>query len=364
MADLSDIQRSETVRIVGGDEAYAADVILEDGQKKLRAKADVSVDSLYGFDPIPDTWFYIGNENDDGGAGNAGDTIRVRIAAGSIPSEYPAIDLTYILTALDQSNNDDDYTATQVAAFLNADVTFSALWRAQKVTGSGCVYITSKKPGSQYERANINDFLVTATGTTVVTAAWTNIIRRKKITSLARDPADPRQGVLGIQGSVVQTEGDVTNRFQTVFSELRVNGSVTPVDFQVSAHATEVRFITSVTLSGRANGIKFGQFLANAALTNGILVSFKSNDFMSQLESIKTTDDILDYLAEDPDNFTLFIQSGGDKFTAVLEFASPLELRPQGEFASNDYLKISIRDNLTAGIQQLRATVNGFNREY
>jgi len=364
MADIDEKKQSETVRIVGGDEEYAVDVILDDGIKKLAALADVTVNSLRGFDPIADSWFYIGSEiDDDGTVGTAGDTIRVQIAAGSDQALYPAIDVTYTLTAGDAAN-DEDALATNVAAYLNADVTFSDLWRAQKVSGNGCVYITAKKPGGHYERPNAGDFMVTTTGTVTVTPAFGNLIRRQKATSLARDPSDPRQGILGIQGSVVQTEGDVTSRFQEVFPELRVNGSVTPVDFTVSADQTQVKFITSVVFSGRANGIKFGQFLSSSSLTNGIQITFKSNDFMAEREPIKTTDDLLDFHAEDPDNFAVFIQAGGDKFTAVLEFKSPLELRPQGEFAADDYITISIRDNLTSGTSQLRAIVSGFNREY
>jgi len=362
MADINEKQQSEVVRITGSDESQVADVQLIDGAPSLRTFGVQAIESLRGFDPIADTWFYFGTEEDATGAGNVGDTVRVRIAAGSVPADFPAVDLTYTLVLADVG--DEETLATNVASYLNAQASFNTLWRAQKISNSGVVYITAKKPGSQFERPNTDDFRVDTTGTTTVTRAFDKIIRRNKITSLARDPADPRQGILGIQGSVVQTEGDVTNRFQTVFPELRVNGSVTPVKFTVSAHPTEVRFITSVVISGRANGIKFGQFLASPSLTNGIQVSFKSNDFSATREPLKTTDDLLDFHAEDPDNFVLFIQSGGDKFTAVLEFGSPLELRPQGEFSLDDYLTISIRDNLSAGNLQLRAIVSGFNREY
>lgn len=350
--------------IVGKDGVYEAEVALVEGFPSLRTFGIQAIESLKGFDPIADTWFFFGNETDATGAGNVGDTVRVQIAAGSVPASFPAIDLTYTLVAEDVGN--EEQLATNVVSFLNANATFSTLWRAQKVSNSGTVYITSKKPGSQFERPNVGDFQVTTTGTTVVTIAFNNIIRRNKVTSLARDPSDPRQGILGIQGSVVQTEGDVTNRFQTVHSNLLVNGSVTPVEFTVDAHATEVRFVTSVTLFGRGNGIQFGKFLsqAGAGLTNGLLISFKSNDFSAQFEPLKTTDDIAAFFAQDPDNFSLYIQSGGDFFIATLEFGSPLELRPVGEFVTDDFFKITVRDNLTSGITQLRAVVNGFNREF
>lgn len=361
---LDDKSNSQPIRITGSDEAHIADVQLIDGAPSLRTFGVQAIESLRGFDPIADVWFYIGTEEDSSGAGQIGDEVRIQIAATTDnPTDFPAIDETYTLVADDVG--DEETLATNIASFLNATSPFSDLWRAQRVSNSGVVYITARKPGSQFERPNAGDFVVSSTGTTVVTAAFDKIIRRNKITSLARDPADPRQGILGIQGSVVQTEGDVTTRFQTVFNNLLVNGSVTPVNFRIEADPTEVKFITSINISGRGNGIKFGQFLSkNITLTNGIQVSFKSNDFSAVREPITTTDQFLDFHAEDPDNFALFIQSGGDKFSAVLEFGSPLEIRPQGEFSIDDFLQISVRDDLTSGISQLRAIVNGFNREF
>lgn len=363
MSDLSLSNSTQPVSLYDENTGQSVKIELIDGEPRLITGGVQSIESLKGFDPICDVWFYFGTDTDASGIGSPGDEVRVQIAAGSVSGDYPAIDLTYTIQAGDV---DEDTAATNMASYLNADSTFADLWRAQKISNSGVVYITAKKPGSQFERPNTNDFQVSATGTTTVTAAFDKIIRRNKITSLARDPADPRQGILGIQGSVVQTEGDVTSRFQTIFSELRVMGtSGAPVEFSVNADVTEVKFITNVVISGRGNGIKFGQFLSkNSPLTNGIRIKFKSNDFMATRESIKTTDDFLDFHAEDPDNFALFVQSGGDKFSAVLEFGSPLELRPQGEFTEDDYITIQVRDDLTSGLIQLRAVINGFNREY
>ena len=82
MGDIDQNKSTQSVRVVGGDENHAVDVVLDDGVKKLAAKADVTVNSLRGFDPIADTWFYIGTEQDSLGAGGIGDTVRVQIAAG------------------------------------------------------------------------------------------------------------------------------------------------------------------------------------------------------------------------------------------------------------------------------------------
>ena len=364
MANIDrNIRASAPVSLVDEDTGLTANIELIDGQKSLRTFGIQAIESLRGFDPQCDVWFYIGDELNSTGAGQIGDQVRVLIAAGDDPIDYPEVDLTYTLVAGDVG--DEEQLSLNIANFLNSSIDFNPLWRAQRIQGNGCVYITAKKPGGQFERPNTGDFQVFATGTTTVTAAFDKIIRRNKITGLARDPVDPRQGQLGIQGSVVQSEGDVTNRFQIVFPVLNVNASlVSPSNFTVNADPAEVRFITNVVLSGRDNGIQFGRFLAeNSPLTNGILVSFKSNDVIVNREPIKTTGDLLDLHAEDPDNFVIYFASGADKFTAVLEFSVPLELRPQGEFVTDDYLTISIRDNLS-GILQLRAIVNGFNREF
>lgn len=353
---------STQATITGRDGAHEADVALIDGKTYLNVFGIQAIESLRGFDPQADTWFYIGTELDSEGAGAAGDEVRVQIAAGDDPTDFPAVDVTYTLLAEDA--DDEEELSLNLSAALNADTIFKELWRAQRIPGNGAIYITARKPGSQFERPNVGDFVVSSTGTTVVTAAFDNIIRRNKITGLARDPADPRQGQLGIQGSVVQTQGGVTDRFQTVFSNLLVDGSVTPVDFTINNDPSQVKFVTNVILAGIGNGIKFEQFLSRATLTNGIVVSFRSQNFEVSRKPLRRTEDLLDLHAEDPDNFSLFIASGGDKIIAVLSFLTPLELRPQGEFAIDDYLKITVNDDLTFGITSLRAIVNGFVREF
>lgn len=362
MADLNDVEATQYVSLVDETTGLKANIELIDGQNSVRTFGIQAIESLRGFDPQCDVWFYIGDEGDSTGAGNIGDTVRVQIAAGDQPSLFPAIDLTYTLVAADVG--DEETLALNIANFLNQDNTFNDLWRAQRIAGNGVIYISARKPGGQYERPNVDDFIVSSTGATRVTRAFNSIIRRNKITGLARDPVDPRQGQLGIQGSVVETAGDVTSRFQTVFPNLSVNGSGSPVEFSVGADAQEVTFITALTIAGRDNGIQFSNFLGqNGPLNNGILVDFKSNDIVQARAPILTTDDFLDLHAEDPDNFVVFFASGDDKFTAKLEFSPALEIRPQGEFSTDDYIRVQVRDNL-GNINQLRAIVSGFRREF
>lgn len=362
MADLDRfLKATQSVSLVDENTGLTANIELIDGQNSVRTFGIQAIESLRGFDPICDTYFYIGSELDSTGAGNPGDTIRVQIAAGDDITKYPAIDLTYTLIAAD--SGDEETLALNIANFLNQDSTFNQLWRAQRIQGNGCVYITSKKPGGQYERPNVGDFSVSSTGTTVVTAAFDSIIRRNKITGLTRDPVDPRQGQLGTQASVIEVAGNLTSRFTETFN-LGVDGSGTPVTFTVNPDPQEVRFVSSIAIDITGNNIKFGQFASKTTLPTGIQINFKSNDIVVSGEYLKTTDDLQAYHAEDPDNFGLYVQQGGDKLYVVRNFSPAIELRPQGEFTIDDYVNLVVNDNLVSGISEIRAIVSGFNREF
>ena len=283
MGDLTQTQATQPVSIVDEETGLSASVSLDGGIRKLNAKADVTVNSLRGFDPIADTWFFIGTEQNSSGAGGIGDTVRVQLAAGGDASIFPAIDVTSTLTATEAG--DETALANLIVSDLNADSNFSQYYFARRVDDiATTVYITSRVPGPAYERPNIDDFQVTTTGTTVATRAFQNLVRRQKDTSLARDPANPTLGVLGISGSVTAGEGDVTGRIIEYAlnggsNSLRVNGSVTPVDFVINASPDKERFFTSLRFEALGNGIQFTNFLSkNGILANGVLVTIRSND--------------------------------------------------------------------------------------
>ena len=361
MADLDrNSQATNPVQLYDENTGLSAKIELIDGEPRVITGGVQSIESLKGFDEIADCWFYIGTENDDTGAGDIGDTVRVQIAAGSDSVKYPAIDFTYTLIAEDAG--DEERLAINIAAALNASSPFNDLWRSQRIPNSGCVYITAKRGGSQFERPNIDDFQVSSTGNTIVNRAQQVIKRQNKQTSLARSTTDPRVGILGISGSVIQSEGEVSSRFQEVF-DLKVDGSITPVEFTLPANG-EVEFITSVTFGLIGNGIKWEQFFSKSALPIGMRYFFKSNDIMTSSPYLQTTEDFSDLVAEDPDNITIWVQSGGDKALVKLEFSVPLELRPIGEFSTDDYFTIQVNDNQVSGISSFRAAINGFSREF
>lgn len=342
-------------------------VVLDGGVNKLRALADVTVNSLRGFDPIADTWFFIGTEGNSTGVGGAGDTVRVQIAAGDNPTLFPAVDVTTVV----QAGDTEPVLAARIVTNLNGDTNFALNFFARVVDGpASTVYITAKAAGPSGERPNVDDFQVTTTGTTVATRAFQNIIRRQKNTSLARDPANPTLGVLGISGTVQAGAGEVTGRIvefakNGASPNLLVNGSVTPVDFTIGASATKQRFITSIRFEALGNGMQFTKFLSqNGVLTNGVLLTVRSNNAQIDFPAITATEDFASYFGLGPQNFDFYDVSGTDYFRATLTFEAPFQIYKQGTFATNDFIRVRIRDNLTSGIQRFQCIAFGFERDF
>lgn len=358
------------VAIQGGDGARVADVEVIDGFNSLRTFGVQAIESLRGFDPIADVWFFIGTENDSLGAGDAGDTVRVQIAAGDDPSIYPAVDVTSTLTVTEAG--DETALANLIVNDLNSDSNFNSRFFARRLDDTATtVYITARQPGPGDERPNNDDFVVSSTGNTVVTRAFDKIIRRSKITSLARDPANPTLGVLGISGSVTAGEGDVTGRI-VEFAEspggspdLRVDGSVTPQTFRIEASPDRERFITSLRFEALGNGIQFTNFLSkNGILTNGVLVTIRSNNSQITFPAIRATEDFGSVFARGASDFNVFDVSGTDYFRATLSFTAPFQLFKQGTFGTDDFIEVAIRDDLSSGLVRFRFIAFGFEREF
>lgn len=357
-------------KIIGRDGVYAADVILNEGVHRLQTNADVTVNSLRGFDPIADTWMWIGTERNSTGAGNAGDIVTIDIAASTDnPTLFPSISVDTTV----QVGDDEDILASRIVSNLNADSDFNTWYFARVINDIAVmVHITARFPGPAYERPNVNDFQVSVTGTTIVTRAFDNLIRRQKNTSLARDPSNPTLGQLGISGSVVAGEGDVTGRIIQFAenggsSNLLVDGSITPIEFTINANPSKERFFTSLRFEALGNGIQFTNFLSqNGALAigQGVLVTIRSNDSQISLPEIRTTEDFGSIFSRGASDFDVYDVSGTDYFRATLNFAAPFQLYKQGTFATDDFIKITIRANLTSGIVRFRFIGFGFERDF
>lgn len=365
MGDLTDKEASLVTRIVGGDELYTADVELIGGKRKLLTDATVTVEQVFGFDNFADSWFTIAT------AGAIGSTLRLQISAGTLDTTSPdsdgvAVDYTYTLIAADVG--DELKLRDNFINGVNANANFLANWKASAVKDNPTVHITSKYIGEVGERIPVDSFLITTTGATTAARAFDNIKRRGKQNSGARDPRDKRIVTIGISGEVTSTPGGIGDLFldyamNGASSNMAVNGSVTPVVFLITPDTLKDRFIGSARFNANGNGIKFGQFLSiNTNLTNGILVEVKSDDIVKTFLVIKSTDDMKHLFSFPAESFILHIQSGRDDVTAEFNFSAPFPLRKIGTFATDDYLKVTVRDNLST-LSAFNFVALGFQKE-
>lgn len=353
--------------IVGNDGIYEADIQYIDGSPSLRTFGIQAIESLKGFDPIADTWGYIGTELDSVGVGDPGDTVRTIIAAGDPVSDYPAVDVSTAVVMGD----DETSLANRHVADLNADPDFSLRYFARRVNNRAVtIHISAREPGPQGSRPSPGDYQFVATGNTTVTAAWDNIIQRSKVTSLARDPSDPTLGILGISGSVTASEGDISGRF-VEFAEnggsdnLLVDGSITPIDFTIPANAGSEKFITSLRFAIGGNGIQFGQFFSkNTGLATGVLVTIRSNNAEFNFPLLRFTEDFKNNFGLGSGFFNLYDVSGTDHADATLSFPAPIQLYRQGTFGSDDFIRVRIQDDLSSGLTKFNLRAFGFTREF
>ena len=360
MGDLTDGQRTEVVRITGGDELHQADVILMDGIKRLRTDAIVTVQELLGQFVYADTFFDINT------IGSNDDTITVSIPDDSVT----------VVTTKTASETDVIILADKVRDALNNNVNFALSFKAVRMKSNPRIYITAKNPGKIGERPDSGDFAVSATGGITYTLGFDNIIRRKKDLALFPHPLDFGLGTINITGEVTTIAGAVSDQFYkyalhtTYGNNLLQNGSlVTPVNFYIypdTGGQTDM-FVDELRFFGGGNGIKFAQFLAkNVKLTNGILIEIKSDNTVKQLPIIYSTEDFKNVFAfGSAANFSINVQAGAYQFLAVNLFGTPFSLRKDGTFGAgnNDYIKISIRDDLRTVAAELKFLANGFSQE-
>jgi hypothetical protein len=147
------------------------------------------------------------------------------------------------------------------------------------------------------------------------------------------------------------SSGAVTN--------MNVNGSVTNVNFRVSADATNDLVVDELRFGGWDVGIDLDGFMASAAaLTNGILITIKSEDVTFTFIPIKRTVHFNDNFAFGPGgNFFIFFDSP-DYLTAAFGPRSPFIIKKAGTYGTNDYIEVRIRDNLTS-VDSLELTAFG-----
>jgi hypothetical protein len=359
MGDLTHKESSDTTRIVGSDEVYAADVVLEDGIRKLATTKKVQVDSLSGQQLNATNYFFVDSVAD-------GQTLRIEI---DVTDFAPALDETFTVNVGETAKEFTD----RIILELNQDFTnFQPYYKALDIDDNPSVYIISKAVGEAGENGAINSFRVTGTVTLVNgVPAFDNFLRRGTLIQASQSTTDPRLGVFGISGTVESRDASVEGLFvqqpyDTVPAniDLNINGSGAPVVFTFPMDAIDDLFITEIKFFGRDNGIQFSNFLGiNGSITNGILVEIKTDNNVVMLPPIRTTDDFDDKFAFGGSNFDVYFASGDDKFSARF-IASAFPLRRSGAFGAgnDDYIKITVQDNITS-VNYLQCIVEGFRQE-
>ena len=373
MADSVDkITNATPIKITGSDEQDFADVTFQNGKWRLNTTGLVQIEEIFGQDPFPDSFFTINT------AGGIGDTIRIQLAATTIDttspdSNAPAFDETYTLVAADVGN--ELKLRDNLITYMNARPgTALAFIKFKKAKDIRVIHVTSTKrslPGEFYERSTDGDFGTTTTGTTSTTDGYITFESRGKSTSLARDPDSPhRLGILGISGSVTVTPGALTDRFFLPVlnggsDNLRVNGSVTPVNFRIESDATKSLFIQELRFIAVANGIKYDQFLnLNMRLTNGVLTTIQSSESVFNFLPINSTEDFLATFSEPPQSFRFEKQAGADVMIGSFQLDNPFEIQKTGTFAIDDYIQVTIQDNLTStNLKTFKFYALGFKKE-
>lgn len=354
--------------------------VRSDGLTALVTDATVVVESTFGFDQNPDSYFTIIN------TGGAGTTWTIFINGTSNDPSTPDRDVpsyTKVFTVLGGEEGDEIGFRDRIIQELNADTTFkdTCLLKAQKSTDRAVVHIYSKAfsaSGEFYERPLANSFTVTVGGSPgngVVVVGFDNLISRSKPVTISRDFDSPhRLGLFGITGNVRVEAKELADIFIDEAKnggspDMLVNASLgSPIDFTIPASLTTDLFIEELIFDAQGNGIKFNQFFSKSGaggLTNGIEVTIQSDNTVSVFPVLKATEDFKNKwaaLSGTAATFRLDIQSGSDECLAILSFNNPFIIRIAGTFSTDDFIRVRIRDNINSGLSRFNFRVKGFEK--
>jgi len=367
-----------TMKITGGDENHVADVILDGGVKKMAVQATATIEALFGRDPQASSYAFFGASlTDANGIGSAGDTVTTTIPAAVAPlsSIYPAVSVVTTIQASDVADDRPERAvAIRVCDDLNNDSDFQdSQWKCEVMKDFGAVFISSKLFNEWGERTS---WTFTCSGTTSCAIAESGLLRRGYETELSRSPNNPRLGVLAISGTVSTIPGGTSDILIQEFmnggsSNFIVNGSVTPVDFEIGCDPEKDRFINEIRQYIICSGLKLDQFFCkNGSLSNGVLVTVRSEGQELDFLPLQVTTDWITKFAIGPAGPTgqsrIDLQAGADAYTGSFIFEQPAVIKKCGTngTVTDDFIRIRIRDNLTnQNLSTYSGLVEGFERE-
>lgn len=381
-----DSEPVQAVKIRNQNEDLVVDLIQRlDGKTALAIDGEIQVNELNGQPSNGVTWFYIGTQTDNNGVGAAGDTVTMSISAALTPMDtvYPAVSVVTTVTAgMLAAAYPERALAQQICTDAAADSNFNAAWKCEVVKDHSTVFISSKLFNEVGWRSTCipiqNCFDVVATGTTRVDVAHNDVRAHPLTTELSRSPNDPRKGTLSVEGSFIQQPGGTGD---LLFKELIdggtpsmiVDGSVTPVNFRIECDSIDDQYINILRIFFTCSGIKLTNWAcSNSALTNGLLITIRSEGQDLVMLPIKTTSDLINKFAFGPagpsGQARIDIQQGGDSMTASLSFVSAAIVKKCGTngTGTDDYMEVRVRDNLTGAsggnLSEMESLVFGFKR--
>ena len=130
--------------------------------------------------------------------------------------------------------------------------------------------------------------------------------------------------------------------------EMDVKGDNTTVVFTVEADAVYDMRVSSLIFDALDGGVKLNYFMGlGSKLSNGIVVEIKSQDIVFSFLPIITTTDFNSLFSYGPGrSFDIIYASGPDSVISRFGPQSPFLLKKQGIYATDDYIKIFIQDDL------------------
>jgi hypothetical protein len=140
---------------------------------------------------------------------------------------------------------------------------------------------------------------------------------------------------------------------------LRVDGSGTPVNFDVPADGTDDIWVDEIRITMTANpvdtdGAHFGPV---TTLTNGLRIQVRSNGVTTDLVNMKLTEDFLAYSSREASR----IDRSGSKDTLVAGWCLGGIVKLLN--GSGDFVRVTVRDNLTSvKFLYLTCTVHGIKK--
>lgn len=157
----------------------------------------------------------------------------------------------------------------------------------------------------------------------------------------------------------------IGNRF-TRFAEnggsrqMAVDGFPVPVEFIINADAAGDLIVSSLVFEAFDSGIKQDNFLGlNSGLSNGVVVEVKSQDTTFQFSPIQYTVEFNSVFATGAGRSYDIVQaSGNDSLVSRFGPTSPFIIRKQGTYATDDYIKVIIQDDIDQ-VESLRFIASG-----